>query len=106
MTEYEAIAAGLKLIRTANRVIKARRIGSDKPGANWHVSESVSGYEEVPRYNGPYAKASLYATEDGTAYEVHVFTYDGKRLRLEVRKTLDAAFKLGERLANQSNISN
>lgn len=99
--DYEASAAGLKLVQKANRVIEARRVVSDKPGADWHVKESVSGYEGTPRYNGAKGTAALYATEDGTAYEVNVYSYAGKLAHKATRKTLDAAFKLGQKLANQ-----
>lgn len=98
--DYAAIAAGLELIKKANRAIEARRVWSDKPGADWHVAESVSGYEGTPKYNGSHGKVALYATEDGTAYEVNVFTYAGRQAHKVTRKTLDAAFKIGQKLAN------
>lgn len=104
MTDYDfdAIAAGLKLIRKANRAIETRRYGYDnKPGADWHVKADFEGYEGTPTYHGTKGKAALYATEDGTAYEVNVFSYAGKLAHKVTRKTLDAAFKLGQKLANE-----
>ena len=99
--DYEAIAAGLKLIQKANRAIEARRTWTDKPGADWHVKQPISVYEGTPTYNGAHGTAALYATEDGTAYEVCVYSYAGKQAHQVVRKTLDAAFKAGQKLANQ-----
>ncbi len=99
--DYEAIAAGLKLIQKANRAIEARSTWTDKPGADWHVKQSISGYEGTPTYNGTHGTAALYATEDGTAYEVCVYSYAGKQAHKAVRKTLDAAFRTGQKLANQ-----
>jgi hypothetical protein len=98
--DYEAIAAGLKLIRKANRAVEARRVVTDKPGADWHVRETVEGYTGTPVYHGLHATASLYATDDGTAYQVAVFSRTGKLLHEATRKSLDAAFRLGQKLAN------
>src|SRR5689334_4293693 len=102
MQDYEAIAAGLKLIQKANRAIESRRYGYDaKPGSDWHVKGDFTGYEGTPTYVGSHGKAALYATEDGTAYEVNVFSYAGKLAHKVTRKTLDAAFRIGQKLANE-----
>lgn len=100
MTEYAAIAAGIALIKRANKAIEARKY-TDRPGAEWFVKPSdMPEFEGMPSYNGVYATARLHYTDDGTAYEVTTYTYQGDAVAIDTRKTLDAAFKLGKRLAN------
>ncbi|MEW2498354.1 hypothetical protein AB0942_33200 [Streptomyces nodosus] len=95
--DYAAIAAGIELIKRANRAIETRKY-TDRIGAAWH-SDTELGYEPIPTRNGVRGHARLYATDDGRAYAVHTYTYGGETLHEPaVRKTLDAALRLGERL--------
>lgn len=97
--DYRAVAAGIELIKRANRAIEDRK-HTDQMGAFWS-GDRAGAFEPIPTYVGTRGRARLYATEDGAAYAVHTYTFQGVALHAPiVRKGLDAALRAGERLAN------
>jgi hypothetical protein len=98
MTETEFVAAqrSAVLMEAARATVK-RNHWTDKPGARWHLNEL-----NYPRFNGIHNTVTIYANNGGTAYEVHTYTYAGDTNGAPIaRKTLAAAFKLGEALADK-----
>lgn len=95
-----AVAAGVELIKRANRTIDQRKY-SGRVGGDWFLKSEFVDREPTPTYHGIEGKAVLYATDDGKAYAVHTYTYGGAELHAPiVRKGLDAAFRVGQRLAD------
>jgi hypothetical protein len=96
--DYAAVAAGNELIRRAGAAVERRKY-TDRAGSDWFLPKE-GYYTPIPQYNGISGKAQLYATDDGKAYEVNVFTCSGKLMHRVTRKGLDAAFRIGQRLAD------
>lgn len=95
-----AVAAGLNLIRKASATVE-RRKWTDKPGGDWSVPrDDRSPFTQYPQYCGVHGKAVLLYSDDGTAYQVCVFSYAGKELHKVTRKGLDAALRVGQKLAD------
>jgi hypothetical protein len=99
-SDTAAVAAGLKLLHKANATIERRR-WTDRPGGDWTVpTDDYSPFTQHPQYCGAHGKAVLFYSEDGTAYQVCIFSYAGKELHRVTRKGLDAALRVGQRLAD------
>jgi hypothetical protein len=93
--EFLAVQAGVALIDKARRAITARQ-HTDRPGSDWHIDR-----DERPKYVGRHNVATLFASKDGTKYDVIVYTYAGDHVLTRSWKGLETAFKRGQELADK-----
>jgi hypothetical protein len=81
------------VLRTkAMAAVKSRK-WTDKPGGDWHLNEVGA-----PIHNGVSNHAAIYPNEDGSGYEVIIYTYAGAEVTRRTWKGLDVAFRKGQAL--------
>ncbi|MBT2412698.1 hypothetical protein J7I94_19390 [Streptomyces sp. ISL-12] len=92
--DFENAARCVARYEALRKAVRARKY-TDRPGADW----SLSSCAELPEYYYGRNKVMISSTEDGNAFEVLVFNR-GRQVHSKAYKTIDAAFRNGEKFAD------